>query len=160
MMFVKYKLIDTSRLNTIVATADPDLQFTLDADSTYLVRGQMWARGGTTGDFKHGFSVGGATLLYAAGASVTWTSAQPDSTKSAGGDEQMGAWNTASVAAGTTRGISMTTGNYRAPIKFSLLMKIGSTGGTFAVIWSQRTVDLTNPAKLIAGSMLSYEKLP
>jgi hypothetical protein len=137
------------------------MQFLIDADSSYLVRGQIWFRGSTPGDLKHGFSAGGASIVRASGSSFIWGSAQADSIKTLGtGSCNSAPWDTVHLSTNLTRPVVMTTGAFRIPMRFVYTFKTGPTAGTFSVTWAQNASDIVNPAMLLAGSMIQYEKLP
>ena len=153
-----YKPSDTVRQNTTVATADPDLRFALEANSTYIIRGQVYFRGSAAGDVKHGFSAGGASLDYATGASHIFEAPVAESGTTSG--SYVAPWNAALVLAGSTRRINGANGAYWMPMRFALLLKTSSNGGVFSIIWAQNTADAAGEARCLAGSILTYEKLP
>jgi hypothetical protein len=146
MMHVVYKTVDEDRYMTL--TADADLTFALEDNSVYAIRGALTFVGSATGDVKHGFSCGGGTLLYGCGCAAAVTSS----------GDVTAVFDTAYLVAGTTKGIVLSTG-VPMTVKFSILFKT-SSAGNFSVFWAQNTLDAVTPTALLAGSLLSYEKLP
>lgn len=153
-----YKAADTSRLGTAVPTADPDLQFPLEANSRYIVRGQMYLKGSSAGGIQHGFSLGGASLLRGGGGSWKWRTTQPDTTQTAA--ENGAPWTLENLTSNGCRAVGVADGAYSMPVSFVLMLDIGGTPGTFSVIWAQTVADAFNPAKVLAGAVMTYEKLP
>jgi hypothetical protein len=153
-----YKDNNTDRLGSVLLTTDTELTFPLLPNSTYVVRGQLRFKGSTPGGVKHGFTAGGATILQGSIHVSKWRSVQTDATTEA--DTNCGLWTQGTIMAGITKNIAMITGAYSMPIKFSGLLDIGDTGGDFGITFAQYTADGANPATLLAGSILIYEKLP
>jgi hypothetical protein len=156
-MNVVYKLATTQRLGTTVAVLDPDLQFEMNSNATYLIRGQAFFRGSTPGDVKVGFSSGAATLTYATAMSNVFSPTAAESVPQ--GNTAAGAWRATLIGAGSTRGIVCTTGAYWTPFRFVSMIRTGAAGGVFGLVWAQTTADLVTPAECLAGSILTYERL-
>ena len=133
-----YKVATTTR-SSLSMTIDPDLQFTLAANSTYKLS---------------------AALLYSAasgGFSFTWTfptgivgGYSVSLNLSGAGSSTYGYGFSATVVGGTP-----STTTYAAPILG--MVQTGSTGGTFGVNWASATgpVSLT----LGVGSMLECRRI-
>lgn len=158
MMHVVYKTVDTSRLSLATPTADPELTFPVNT-GTYVVRGMLTFRSGTTADLLHGFSFGGSTVVYGSGTSWSFTSAYPDTAPApAHIDSVSASFTGAMLMAGTSKRISMTTGAYWVTVGFSIMAQLSGVG-QFSVMWSQLTSNGTDPAILLAKSVLTYEEL-
>lgn len=157
-MYIKYKAADTSRYSYTTAAADDDLFFTLEANSSYLIRGILFLRGSTAGDIRIGWSVGGATVTRGSGFMTAKRFVATDATITS--EEVFGIAQVTDYTSGSTRYFNMTTGAYRMPVAYTHLLTIGATGGTFSLIWRQKTSDAVDPAIVLAGSIMQYEKIP
>lgn len=157
-MYIKYKAADTLRYSYTTAAADDDLFFTLEANSSYLIRGLLFLRGSTAGDIRIGWSVGGATVTRGSGFMTAKRTIQADSVVTS--EEVFGIVQASDYSSGATRYFNMTTGAYRMPVAYTHLITIGASGGTFSLTWRQKTADAVDPAKVLAGSIMQYEKIP
>lgn len=138
-------------------TADPHLTFPVEANSVYVVRGQLHFKGSTAGDVKHGYLCSGS-VLRAAGCVVGLRSASLDSVVQ--GEENGTIVTAGMLNAGSGITKAMTTGAYYWPVQFTIAFEVGATPGDFSVVWSQATADPSNPATLLKGALLTYEKMP
>lgn len=139
-----YKPSDTSRNTTISPTDDPDLTLAVNANEWFIVDYTLLLVGAAAGDFKFGFSYpSGCTILWAmvSGSSRNWQSA----TTTAGGLQLLD--ETQTLGVGATSGGVITGGLLHA------VVKVGGTGGTVALQWSQDSSNGTD-STLKAGSAL------
>jgi hypothetical protein len=139
------KAADTSRSSTTTLTADPDLTFSVLANSKYLVRFALIITGGATEDFK--FSVGGpasftlnSSIWYNTGNTTTIT-----------GDDSPNDNTPDSVTIPCHATVPST-------VWFDGYIATSGTAGTVSIKWAQNTSGATATI-LKAGSYIAYRKI-
>ncbi len=116
---------------------DDDLQFAVDANSTYSVIFVLFAVSNSTADIKYGFSFPTGTV----------------------GEKTIGAWGNSTVGQSTdaltvSRNIAVGT---KISWSFPVKVDVAGTSGTFALQWAQQTSDAVNTI-MNKGSMMMYRK--
>lgn len=149
----------TTQRTTATLAADPDLQFGLDADSTYHIRGTLFLRAPAAAGMS--IAVTAAGCARAAGfvtADYTMYSAAYES-----GDES-GALAYENVTALIPRPIAgggddTTYVDYGTHYEFTVTVQT-SAATTFEINWAQVLAHAGAPAEILAGSSIAYRKLP
>lgn len=136
------KTADTARSSVTATAADPDLTFSVAANSKYLIELVILGQTSATPDFKY-------ALTVPAGATMKGTWHYEDDTTS---------------IKGTGTGLPL-TGNIQvttSPTPFSVVSKIylvtAGTAGTFSFDWAQNTSSGT-ATTVRAGSYIDYRKI-
>lgn len=149
----------TQRSSTATLADDPDLQFALDADSTYLIRGTLFLRSPAAAGLK--IAVHAPAIARAAG--FVNADSQMYSPSYASGDES-GALSIENVAALRPRNIAgggtdVTYTDYGTHYEFTVAVQTNAAT-TFAISWAQIVSYAGAPAEILAGSSVAYRKLP
>ena len=134
-----FKTSDTSRSSTSTVSADPVLQFSMAANTKYVIRGSLFVLTTATADFK--FAVNGpSSPTTLSGGLTTMTQGAV-------------AGNTISAYTGTGNGIDISSGT-AAYASFEIVVD-NVNAGTFSVDWSQRVSDGAATV-LKTGSFIEY----
>lgn len=138
------KVNDTTRTANTTLTADPDLQFSLAANTKYVIRIEVWFDTTAAGDFKYGFNgpaIGAGIIRMHRRAVLPNATAFTIATTTTAYD---------------TTGVSLTsTGTNGGYIALAGIIQNGATAGTFDFRWAQNTSDAGNTI-VRAGSYLEY----
>jgi len=139
------KVNDTTRTASTTLTADPDLQFSMAANTKYAIRIEVWYDTTAAGDFKYGFNgpaIGAGVIRMSRYAIIAGATAFTVSA--------------VATAYDPTTGISLAgTGTNGGYIALHGLIQNGATAGTFDFRWSQNTSDAGNTI-VRGGSYLEY----
>lgn len=133
---------DTGRTNNTLLN-DPDLAFTMNASTKYVVRGKVFFDTNATADFK--WRHVGPALPTLVRINRDWI--VPGTTVYAGIAVDV-AFSAADLAV-------LTTGTNGGVISFEGVIHVGAAGGTFAFAWAQNTTNV-GAATVRAGSYLEY----
>jgi hypothetical protein len=139
------KISDETRTANATLTADSALQFSMAANTKYVIRIEVWFDTTAAGDFKYGFNgpaIGAGLIRMHRRAIIAGAAAFTVSAVATAYDPTTGIG-----LAGTG-----TTGGY---IALSGIVQNGATAGTFDFRWSQNTSDAGNTI-VRAGSYLEY----
>jgi hypothetical protein len=154
----KRRTSDATRTNTNTPTTDTQITFTVDANSNYIFDGFMKYSG--PGDFQMGWTV-------PAGTNGEWSGIGNGSTvvsgTGGGGTQQdvVSTWGytqrteSTDIAATRTYG-GISTNVYTVHVRGTL--RVGATGGTFALQWAQGAVNAT-ATTLYLDSHVRLEKV-
>lgn len=149
---VYVKSADTSRTATTTATADPDLQAVLAADTDYVMHLLAHGRAGATPDFKIGIDDGGGTPTYFGGLVKFSNSAYTLATIPNGKEQILKPIEALTAAATMTMNGSDAagTGNF---FDLECAGRFSGAANPFALAWSQNTSSAT-PTTILADSYL------
>jgi hypothetical protein len=154
----KRRTSDTTRANTTTPTSDSQITFTVDANAVYVIDGFLKYSG--PGDFLMGWTIptgalgewqgiGNGTTVASEGASNAF---QNDVVTSFGYTVRTETTDIASTR--TYGGVGSTTFG----VQVRGTVRVGSTGGTFALQWAQGTSNATGTV-LYTDSHLRLEKV-
>jgi hypothetical protein len=135
------KPANTARTSNTTLTSDPDLQFSVAANTTYAISCTIFYDTQATPDFKYATTGPTATLAraahsYLAPGSTTYTNAMSTATA--------GIASTA-ITAGTGSGV----------VTFDITLQNGATAGTWAFQWAQNTSNAA-ATTVLGGSSCEY----
>lgn len=141
------KTTATNRLSTTTMTADPDLVFSVVANSVWHLRGVLWVSSSvTTGDFKAAITVpalaSAQVCMISANSALT---AYPSTLSIAG------------VAHGVETQVGLLATGYTC-VEVLATLVIGATAGNVSLTWAQVASIATNTT-LMAGSHLIAERI-
>lgn len=144
----------TTRTGTDIATADPELAATLQANKAYMVRGRIWYGASATGGFSIGLSCGPGPVYFNGFCRRSIMEALPSN---AFGNQFSGAYNLTALS--TTRSLGGSdTPNTRNFFEFNVMVFVGGADSVLSVIWAQQTSHASN-AVLYAGSTMEWEEV-
>ncbi|MER6064822.1 hypothetical protein ABT167_27345 [Streptomyces sp. NPDC001792] len=136
------KAATTSRASTTTIASDPEITFTVVANTSYLVEGLILFAADPASDLKIGWTAPtGATFLWNVIGQPSTASASTGSVITDGQDLA----STAFGLGGVTDNTKTMTGHLRG------YLTVGATGGTFALQWAQITSG-ANATKVLAGT--------
>lgn len=130
------KSADTTRNTNTTTSADPDLQFSLAASTTYAIRIVIKYRTSAAGDFKWGLS-GPASPTEVYGGRID---------ENTGGSGTFEAYPSNAIALGAAGARTLL---------IELTVENGANAGTFTFDWAQNTSD-AGPTTVKAGSYIEY----
>jgi hypothetical protein len=139
-----FKAGDTSRANSNTLSADPDLSVTVEPLTNYMLDCLLIFEAGATPDMKVNFGVPSG----AAGNAAYFPSPATSTNLFTDGVDDL------------TDTVVLTGAGTNSPlgVRISGGLRVGATGGAFALNWAQNTVDAT-AAILHAGSWMRLEKV-
>jgi len=148
----------TPRANTTSVTADSQITFTVDANATYQIEGVLFYSG--PGDFQMGWSLpsGAAGTWHGLGNGTTVVSGT-----GGGGTQQdvTSTWGYTLRTESTDIAANRTYGGISSNV-FAVhvrgILRVSSTGGTFALAWAQGTSNGTGTV-LYTDSHIQLEKV-
>jgi len=135
----KRRSSDASKTSNATVADDTQITFSVDASATYEFHGMCKYTGGTTGDFKMGFSyptgslgewtgIGNGTTVF----SPNGTAIQSNTVSSSG---YMVRTESTDIAATRAYGGISTSDEYC--VQFRGILRVSTTAGTFALQWAQ-----------------------
>ncbi|MFJ9420677.1 hypothetical protein [Streptomyces sp. NPDC101249] len=154
----KRRTTNLTRTSTATATNDTQITFTVDANAVYAIEGVMYYSG--PGDFQMGWT-------YPSGCNGTWNGLGNGTTvvsgTGGGGTQQdiVSTWGytvrteTTDLPDNRTYG-GIGANSYAVQVRGTL--RVGSTGGTFALVWAQGTSNATGTI-LYTDSRITLEKI-
>ena len=160
---VARKTSDTSRSATTSATADPHLQFTLEANAVYIMDGWLKYDGPTAADLNLDWTVPSGTLGewlgWAAGHSpvITFSAAGAAQLDTQGGRGYPVRTETNDIASARSFG-TLGTGITPLTVILNGTIRVGSTGGTYSLDWAQLVSDAT-AVTLYTDSWLRLQRI-
>lgn len=137
-------LIET-RQSTTTLTDDSELIVRVEANSVYILRGEIFFDTGATPDFK--FAVQGPT--------------SPDEVLVHGRTTAVGAATESVIvdtAFGTSHSVTGTSGTTGGYVALSIAVNTGSNAGVVKIQWAQNTSDATDTS-VLAGSYLEWMRV-
>lgn len=155
------KPADTPRSSTTTQTADPHIQMDVVAGGVYTFNGWLTYDGVPAADLVLGFSVPSGSLgtWIGHGGGTTLTSAT-----GAGGTQQdaISTWGYTIRLESTPISATRTYGGLGAGTQLSVLidgtLRVGATGGTFALVWSQSVSNAT-ATTLYTDSFIAVQRV-
>jgi hypothetical protein len=136
------KLANTTRNSTATLAADPDLQFAMDANKVYLIRGQVNGVTGATPDFKYRITGPGSPVRM-----------RIVRQHIIGGGGTAPA-NSIATAFDSADVVFLATGTQALSITFEAFVETGASAGTFAIEWAQNTSNAADTT--VNASYLEY----
>lgn len=157
------KTADTPRSATTTATADPHLQFEVEANAVYIMDGWLKYDGPAAADINLDWTVPAGTLGewlgWAAGHSpvITFSAAGAVQTDTQGGRGYPVRTETNDIASARSFG---TLGTGITPLTLILngTIRVGSTGGTYSLDWAQLVSD-ASPVTVYTDSWLRLQRV-
>lgn len=160
---VARKTADTSRAATTTATADPHLQFTLEANAVYVMDGWLKYDGPAAADLNLDWTAPSGTLGewlgWAAGHSpvITFSAAGAAQLDTQGGRGYPIRTETNDVASARSFGC-LGTGITPLTLILNATLRVGATGGTYSCDWAQLVSD-ASPVTLYTDSWLRLQRI-
>jgi hypothetical protein len=158
---VARKTADTQRSATTTTSADPHLQFSVDANAVYIMDGWLKYDGDTAGDFKLQVTAPsqalGEWMALGAGNNVVGSNATPTLTlNTSGGTGYLIRTESADLGAGRVHGALGAGATLVVTINGTI--RVGPTSGTVSLDWAQGTSSAT-ATTLYTDSWLRLQRI-
>jgi len=157
------KTADTPRAATTAATADPHLQFDVEANAVYSMDGWIKYDGPTTADLNLDWSAPSGALgewyCWGAGHSpvITFSAAGAAQLDTQGGRGYPVRTETNDITAARSFGC-LGTGITPLTLTLGGILRVGSTAGTYSCDWAQLVSD-ASPVTLYTDSWLRLQRI-